>query len=911
MAIWRRLESWLSWFPWYRRQARDADLARELRDHLDLEADEQRAAGLSPEEAAYAAHRALGNTLMIEADVRAARGLQWLETCVQDVRYAFRTLRKSPGFTAVAVLTLALGIGANTAIFSLMNAVLLRNLPVKNPTQLVLFGAGKWGGIQDEVPDRSWQLFSYPFYRQVRRDSSVFSDVTAISSMSSAPHGTIGEGAETEEIHAQLVSGTYFSTLGVNPILGRTFGEDDDRIPGGSPVAVASYAWWKRRFGGAPSIIGEKMSIGSMVYTIIGVTPQEFFGTTVGESPDVWIPLSMEEVLPPGWKGLNDKMFQSLYIIARRRPEVSVEQAQTNVNVLFKQAALEMAGSQPTKKQLDGIQHAFVKLTPAASGLSQLRAQFSQPLLALMAAVGLVLLIACANIANLLLARATNRRREVAVRMSMGAGRWRVIRQLLTESFILAMLGAVLGVALGSWTSKLLLVMVSGGPEILPVDVGLDSRVLVFVVLVSLATPLLFGMAPAWRAARVDLNSSLKQGRNIAAVNSPLARALVVGQVALSLVLLIGAGLFLRTLVNLTNVDTGFDKDNVLLFGIDPSSVGYKEDSRLTRLYEEIEHTVSALPGVRAASFSMFTFNQGSWSEDAWAPEESPEAKSNREVLYNRVGTGFFSTMDLQLMAGRPFNQQDTEYSPRVAVINETMARLFFPKESPLGRRFRLGGRDAKPENDKIVVGVVRDAKYMGLKERRWPAAYLAYCQDASYLWDFEVRFSGHAGSIASAVRQAIHNVDSRLPVTAAGTLAEEVDRSIVDQKLTAQLSSFFSLVAVFLACIGIYGLMSYGVVHRTNEIGIRVALGAQRGQVLGLIIRHGFVLVATGVAAGIALAFVCTRMLSSLLFGVRAFDAATFVFVAILLMFVALLACYFPARRAMRVDPMVALRYE
>ena len=887
------------------------DLSDEIREHLEEKIQEFVQKGMSRKEAAAAARREFGNVGLSEESSREVWRWPSTEDFFMDIRYGLRTLARNPGFAAVAVLTLALGIGANAAIFSLMNALLLRTLPVNNPSQLVLFGEGKWGGIMDELPNRSWQLFSFPFYRQVQGDSSAFSDVTAISSMSSAPHGTIGDSAETEEIYAHLVSGTFFSTLGVNPILGRTFGEDDDRIPGGSPVAVASYAWWKRRFGGAPSIIGEKMSIGSTVYTIIGVTPQEFFGTSVGESPDVWIPLSMEEVLPPGWKGLNDKMFQSLYIIARRRPELSIEQAQTNVNVLFKQAALEMAGSQPAKKQLDGIQHAFIKLTPAASGLSRLRVQFSQPLRALMAAVGLVLLIACANIANLLLARATNRQREIAVRMSMGAGRWRVIRQLLTESFTLAMLGAVLGVALASWASKLLLVMVSGGPETIPVDVGLDSRVLVFVVLVSLATPLLFGMAPAWRAARVELNSSLKQGRNIAAVNSPLARALVVGQVALSLVLLVGAGLFLRTLVNLTNVDMGFDKHNVLVFGIEPASVGYKEDSRLTRLYQEIERRVSAIPGVRAASFSFFTFNQGAWSEDAWTPEESPEAKGNREAVYNKVGRGFFSAMGLKLLSGRTFDQQDSENSPKVAVINETMARLFFPNESPLGRRFRMDGPDAKPENDRIVVGVARDAKYMALKERPWPAAYLPYSQEPGYLWNFEVRYSGDAGSTAPAVRQVIHDVDPRLPVTGAGTLAEQVDRSVVDQRLTAQLSSFFSLVAVFLACIGIYGLMSYAVVHRTNEIGIRVALGAQQGQVLRLIMRQGLVLAASGVAVGIALALIFTRLLRSLLFGVQPFDPVTFIGVAFLLTLIALAACYLPARRAMRVDPVVALRYE
>lgn len=907
--MWRSIANGLRTL--FRKKRADGELSEELRSFLDMAADEKARQGLSRNDARRAVRLEHGSLEITKEEVRAAGWESFLETSWQDLRFAARMLRKSPGFTAVAALTLALGIGANTAIFSLMNAVLLRNLPVKNPSQLVLFGAGKWAGIQDEVPNRSWQLFSYPFYRQVQHDQSVFSDVTAISSMSSGPHGTIGESAEMEAFSAQLVSGTYFSTLGVNPILGRTFTEEDDRIPGGSPVAVASYAWWKRRFGTDPSIVGQKMTIGSTVYTIIGVTPQEFFGTTVGESPDVWIPLSMEEVLPPGWNGLHDNMFQSLYIIARRRPEVTVEQAQTKVNVLFKQAALEMAGPQPTKKQLDGIQHAFIELNPAARGLSQLRSQFSKPLRVLMAAVALVLLIACTNIANLLLARATSRQREIAVRISMGAGRRRVIRQLLTESLLLAMLGGILGVAVAFWADKLLPVIVGAGPTS-PLTVDLDSRVLVFALLVSLATPLVFGMAPAWRVARVDLNSSLKQqGRNVAAVNSPLAKALVVGQVALSLVLLVGAGLFLRSLANLTNVDLGFDKNNVLVFGMDPSSVGYKEDSRLSRLYEDIERRVSAIPGVRAATFCFFTFNQGAWSEDAWTPEESPEAKGNREVVYNKIGTGFFSAMGLKLLAGRAFDQRDTENSPKVAVINETMARLFFPNESPLGHWFRMNGPDAKPENDRIVVGVVGDAKYMGLKEHRWPAAYLPYSQQPGYLWNFEVRYAGNTQATVAAVRQVIHDVDPHLPVTSADTLAEQVDRSVVDQRITAQLSTFFSLAALFLACMGIYGLMSSAVVHRTNEIGIRVAFGAQRSQVLRLILGHGFVLVTTGVIVGIALAFALTRFLGSLLFGVQPLDPVTFICVALLLTLTALAACYIPALRATRVDPLVALRYE
>jgi predicted permease len=894
-----------------RKQRVNQELDEELDGFLEMAAEEKIKQGASRQDALRAVRLERGSLEVAHEEVRSASWETLVETCWQDFRFAVRMLRKSPGFTAVAVLTLTLGIGANTAIFSLTNAILLKALPVKDPSQLTLFGSGKWNGTIDDVPNRSWHLFSYPFYRQVQRDNSVFSDVTAISSISSEVHGIIAENSEAETIHAQLVSGTYFSALGVGPVLGRTFSDGDDQIPGKSPVVVSSFTWWMRRFGGDPSIVGKKLRIGSVVYTVIGVAPREFFGSTVGESSDVWVPLSMEELWPPGWKGLHDNLFQSLYIIGRRKPHVSVEQAQANVNVLFTQAVREMLGAQPTKKQLEDTQHALIELSPASRGISELRTQFSKPLRVLMVAVGLVLLIACTNIANLLLARATNRQREIAVRLSLGASPFRIVRQLFTESFLLAMFGSALGVALATWITKLLLVMASGGQRLLPLNVALDGRVLTFTLLISFVTPLLFGLVPAWHAVRVEINSSSKQGRGTAAAQSPFAKALIISQIALSLVLLVAAGLFLRTLVNLTNVDMGFDKNSVLLFTIDPASAGYKEDARLANLYDQIEQRVSAIPGVHAASFSMFTFNQGAWSGDAWSLEESAEATNNHEVLFNIVGNGFFSTMGVTLVAGRTFGPQDTANSPKVAVISETMARRYFPNESAIGRVFRLGGPDAKPEDDKIVVGIVKDAKYVALKEKPKAAGYFPFSQNVGYQLDFEARFSGDAQSTAAAIQQAIHEIDSLLPVSGVGTLAEQVDRSVVEQRLTTQLSSFFGLVAVLLACIGIYGLMSYAVLQRTNEIGIRLALGAQKVQILTLIMRQGLVLAAAGVVLGIALAYLLTRFLVSLLFGVRPFDPATFICVASLLTLVALAACYLPARRAMHVDPLVALRYD
>jgi len=834
-----------------------------------------------------------------------------MSTLIQDLKFGLRMLAKNPGFTAVAVLTLALGIGANTAIFSLLNVIMLRELPVQSPQQLVLLGKARSAGSSDDFADT--QIYSYPFYREMRQKNQVFSDMSALLSLLFGKmHGAVGGGAELEPLDVQLVSGNYFSMLGVKPILGRSFTEAEDEPAGGHPVAMASYSWWDHRWARDPSIIGKTVTLGSTVYTIIGVTSRGFFGTTVGESPNLWIPLSMEKQVSPGWNGLDNKSFQSLYILGRLKPGVSVGQAQANVNLLARQIWREFAGSTLTQREQEDLQHAQIELTPAARGLPRLRREASLPLQILMAVVGLVLLIACANIANLLLARATAREREIAVRMSLGAGRTRLIRQMLTETVLLAVAGGALGVALASWTGNGILAMVPHGSDPLPLDVAPDARVLGFTFIVSLATALLCGIAPALRATRLALSSSLKEGRGAISIASrtPLARTLIVSQVALSLVLLIGAGLFLRTLVNLSHVDTGFNKENVLMFGIDPPSVGYKEDQRVVSLYQQIEQRVSVLPGVRAAGISFFTFNQGEWTDPVSVIGRMPTPENDMAVTHNVVGPGYFATLGIPLLLGRAFGPQDTGASPKVAVINETFARWYLPGGSPIGRHFGIGG-DPAHSNDIEVVGVVKDAKYEGLRERPFPAAYYPYTQRVQYLNDFEVRYTGKPDAIISEVRQAIGQVDRSLPVAYQGTMVEQVNRSIAGQALIARLSTFFGLLAAFLACIGIYGLMSYAVMRRTNEIGIRMALGAETSGVLWMVMRESLILVAAGVGIGIPAALAAARLVSSVLYGLKASDPVTIASSALVMIAVAALAGYLPARRAAKVDPMVALRYE
>ena len=892
----------------FHRSKFDADLEEEMRLHLELREQERLQSGMTQTEARSAARRRFGNPTALKEKSHMTWGWQWFEDLLQDVGYGIRTMLRCPGITIVALLSLALGIGANTAIFSLMDAVMLRSLPVNDPGQLVLFGNGTDSGISDGFSNED--LFSYPFYREMQQKNEVFSDLAAVFSMNNRVHGFVEGRSEAEPMNIQLVSGTYFPMLGVHAVVGRTLTDEDDRMKDGNPVAVVSYSWWNRNMAHDPSTLNKKLKVGSTIFTIVGIAPPEFFGTKVGDSPDIWIPLSMQKEVPPNFDGYSDNFSESLYLMGRLKPGTTTEQAATNVNLLFRQILLGFPDAPLNQENLKKLNNTRVVLSPMATGLSSLRRKFSEPLKILMAVVGLVLLIACANIANLLLARSTARTREFAVRQALGAKRSRLIRQLLTESLVLAFAGGALGVGFAAGASRLLLRLVSGGQATVPLDVSINVRLLLFTLAITCATAILFGMIPALRATKLELTESLKDGRGAAGAGAknPLAKTLVITQIAFSLLLLVASGLFLRSLINLTNVDTGFNRENVLRLQTDASSIGYMYgDSRLLSLYQQIEERVNAVPGVRAAGSSLFTYNEGSWNTRVSV--HGYEADKNRNVKHNIVTNGYFAAMGIPLLAGRTFGPQDTATSQKVTMISETMARTMFPNGSALGHRYGVGGPDHAADLE--VIGIVKDVKFGSLQENQQTLDYFPVAQQVRYLNDFEVRYDGDFGAVASAVRHAIHEVDRNLPISNVTTLNEQVNRSITNQRLVAQLSTFFGLLAVFLSCIGIYGLMSYVVTRRTNEIGIRMALGAERADVRWMVMREILLLVALGIGIGVPVALAGNRLISNMLFGLGPADPVSLIAAVGALLIVAVIAGYLPARRASLVDPMVALRYE
>lgn len=876
----------------WRRNDRDQDLERELRADLELEAAEQREKGLSAEEARYAAQRALGNTTCIKEEAREMWGWISFERLKQDVAYALVILRRSPGLAITALLSLALGIGANTAVFTVLYTVLLKPLPVPNPEQLVVLASR--GPVNSKEPTTR---FSYPMLEALSNDNQVLSGpFTYLSDVLSLSNG----GETPERLRGLLVSGNYFPVLGVSPERGRTFSQEDDQKGNPHAVAVISHGFWTQRFGGDPELIGRTLRLNGYPVTIIGIMGPDFYGTQVGVAPDLWAPIRlMDRLRGPGMM-LDNTNATWLPAMARLNPGIQREQAQAVADTLYRRIRAGKRGKRP-----DDPEHLL--LLPGSQGLSKLQEQFARPLEALIVLAGLVLLIGCANIANLLLARSTARQKEIAVRLAIGASRGRLIRQLLTESLTLAVAGGALGLLVAPLGAKLL---VQALPASRILQVQVDWRVLLFGFAVSLLTGVVFGSAPAWQATRPDLAPTLKNETTTVlggARRIGLRNGFLIAQVGLSVLLVVGAGLLVRTFQKLRAADTGLRSENVLQLSLSTREAGYTS-AQSRSFYARLITRIQELPGVRAASLvDTELMGTGNQQMDIYPPGYQPRPHEDVFSPYRIVESGFFDTVGIARLQGRDFTPQDSEKAPKVAIVNEPMARYFFGNQNPIGRRIGEGGR---PELE--IVGVVRATKYRTMRDAEPRIVYLPFSQMGFQIArTLYVQAGGDPGTLLPSIQRIVSDLDKGVPVYGIKTLAQQIDESMAQEQLTATLSGFFGMLALALAALGLYGVMSYNIARRTREIGVRMALGSQPAEVLRLVLRETLWLTLAGILAGIIGALITTRLIASMLYGVTPNDPITLGISTTVMLATAVIAGYLPARRASRIDPMVALRYE
>jgi predicted permease len=850
-----------------------------------------------------------------------------MDTLFQDIRYAARMLAKSPAFATVAVLTLALGIGANTAIFTLINSILLKMLPIQDVSNLVVVGdPGTVNSRSQGTPQLGY--YSYPLYREFRDRTTVFSGIFASGNLRRVEL-TLAEGgnqSSPETVRGRIVTGSYFSLLGVNAILGRTINSEDDKTPGASPVAVISYRYWTRRFSQDPGVLGKTVRLNGYPFAIIGVTPAGFDGEVVGDIQDLWVPMMMQSQIMKGREWLEDSSSSWLQVMARLKPGFSIDQAKANVNLVFDQALKGSFGAKLPTDDTEALlkRHPQIDVTAGGRGLSGLRPRAEKPLIMLMIMVGLVLLIACVNVANLLLARASAREKEIAVRLAIGAAPRRVLQQMLTESVLLALLGGAVGLFVANWGSRVLLTLALGTPldsstptAVERVNVQPDLHIFGFTSAICLITGVLFGLVPALRALGVQVTPTLKDtslasGTRTVHSGWGWGKLLVAGQVTLSLLVLFAAGLMVRTLRNLQNLDLGYNPEHLLIVSVDPISAGYKPP-QIAALSQQLIDAFAAIPGVHAATLSENGLFSGSESGDSIIVEGfTANNDQDKQAANDQVGPNYFSVVGVPVLLGREIGPQDTETSPHVAVINETMERFYFHGTNPIGKKIFI---DTEKERTKPIeiVGVVRDVRDHELREPAQRRFYRPIFQkiDQIAAFNFEVRAAGDPSAVADSLRRTTQSIAPTVPIFSIKSVNELATRTISNEMLIAKLSSFFGSIALLLAAIGLYGLMSYAVAGRTREIGLRMALGAQRTNVLWLVLREALLLVVAGVVVGVPAAFLSSRLLNSMIFGLKSTDPISMLVVVVVLGVIAAFAGFIPARRATKIDPMVALRYE
>jgi predicted permease len=898
----------------------DSEFSDEIQSHIQLLADRFEAQGMTPQQAAQAARRQFGNTTLLHQHRRELSSFLALANLARDLRFAVRQLHRNPLLTLVAIVSLALGIGANTAIFSIAKRVLFDALPVHNPKELRVLTwttsppSGSTSSHQQPVPP-VWgdiysttaggvesHAFSYPVYQALLQQSSAFQSLIAFKDISIT--ATI-DGAP-QLVSAELLSGNAFASLGLQPALGRALAPADDAAPGAGPVAVISDSYWAQQFGRSPTVVGKSISLNGIPFTIVGIAPAPFSGLDTAIPTRIFVPITMQPLIAPrAQRGtvslLDNPQSWWVQIIARLRPGVSESQAQAQLDVALRQAA------QPAATYAGSLETFHLQFQSGIRGQDNLQGELAKPSWILLALSGLVLLLACVNLANLLLARATSRQREMSTRLALGARRSHILRQMLTESLLLSALGGAAGLALGYLGRNAIPSMIADPAQAAAIHASFDWQVLAFTAAISLATGILFGLIPAWQATRTNLTSAIKDSTQTTSARSRLSlgKGLVIFQIALSTILLLGAALFVRTLINLSNTPLGFRADHLLLFRLDPRRY---TDTKMNALYRQLEEKLAAIPGVRSVSFSTIAIIGDGHSGSTFHLPGSPDQPAR--VQANTVGPNFFSTMGIPILQGRSFTTHDTSTSPIVAVINRALAQQFFPNRNPIGQTFEADYDEATSPVE--IIGIAADTRYADLRSPTPPTFYLSYNQHLQAgRVVVEIRTAADPGSILAETRAVLASIDPGLPLIDVRTMTEQIASTTSSERIFAQLTSAFGILALILACIGIYGIMAYTVSRRTSEIGIRMALGAQANQVLKMILREVSWLAIAGVALGIAAALWLARFIAAMLYGLAPSDPATLLSVAAILILISLFAGLVPARRAARINPTHALRHD